>query len=57
MINIILCGAGGRRKQAIIEAVQENHAFLIKAVVKHEGRVHDVVIAKEAPNYGMERGC
>ena len=34
MLNLIICGAGGRMGQAIIEAVRENDNFKIAAVVE-----------------------
>ena len=37
MINLILCGAGGRMGQAIIEAVMENPEYKIAAVIEHSG--------------------
>jgi 4-hydroxy-tetrahydrodipicolinate reductase len=37
MLNIILCGAGGRMGQAVIEAVRENPEYKIAAVVEHSG--------------------
>ncbi|HTY08613.1 MAG TPA: 4-hydroxy-tetrahydrodipicolinate reductase [Candidatus Edwardsbacteria bacterium] len=37
MIQLILCGAAGRMGQALIEAVQENPAFKISAMVERRG--------------------
>lgn len=37
MLNIILCGAGGRMGQAVIEAVKENPEYRIAAVIERSG--------------------
>ena len=37
MLNLILCGAGGRMGQAVIEAVKENPEFGIAAVIERAG--------------------
>ena len=41
MINLILCGAGGRMGQALLEAIRENPEFKVAALV--EGRGHPTV--------------
>jgi 4-hydroxy-tetrahydrodipicolinate reductase len=37
MLNLILCGAGGRMGQAVIEAVRENPEYRIAAVIERAG--------------------